>query len=98
MEVNKQIIDFLDVTFNLQDRTFQPYVKPNNVTKYININSNHPPICIKNIPEGINKRLNSISSNENLFNKNAKYYQDELVRKNLVGSLLFARTMFIIQV
>ena len=43
-EVNKKIVDFLDVRFNLNDQTYEPYRKPNNNHVYINKHSNHPRI------------------------------------------------------
>ena len=36
-EVNKKIVDFLDVRFNLNEQTYEPYRKPNNEPVYINI-------------------------------------------------------------
>ena len=45
---------------------------------YININSNHPRNIIKQLPKTINKRINEISSNEEVFNKSAKFYNDAL--------------------
>ena len=45
---------------------------------YVNARSNHPPMVIKNIPLGINRRLVDISSNEQVFNEAAGYYQAEL--------------------
>ena len=36
-------VDFLDVTFNLKTESYQPFRKPNNEPKYIDISSNHPP-------------------------------------------------------
>ena len=33
---------------------------------------------LKNIPEGVNKRLSSISSNEDIFNQEATLYQEAL--------------------
>ena len=38
-----KMINNLDVTFNLNDGTYKPYIKPNNEIKYIHKNSNHPP-------------------------------------------------------
>ena len=55
-----------------------PYMKPNNALQYVNTKSNHPPAVIKNIPEGINKRLSEISSSEEVFNKAAPVYQKAL--------------------
>ena len=40
--------------------------------------SNHPPNITRNIPESINRRLSSISSNETIFNEAAPEYQQAL--------------------
>ena len=45
-EVNKRIVEFLDVRFNLKDQTCEPYRKPNKNPVYINKHSNHPPNII----------------------------------------------------
>ena len=60
-EVNKKIVDFLDVQFNLNEQTCEPYRKPNNEPIYINIQSNHLPNIIADIPKAICKRLTNIS-------------------------------------
>ncbi len=78
IEANKKIINFLDVTLNLNDGSFSPYTKPNNNPLYVNANSNHPPSILKNIPLGINKRLSSISSSQEIFDRNITPYQDAL--------------------
>ena len=67
IEANKQIINFLDVTFNLKRSTYQPFTKPNTSLQYVHRESNHPPITIKNIPAGINKRLSSLSSDKSIL-------------------------------
>ena len=61
IEANKQIIiNFLDVTFNLNQSTYEPFTKPNTSLQYVHRESNHPPITTKNIPAGINQRLSSL--------------------------------------
>ena len=35
-------VDFLDVTCNLKSESYQPFIKPNDEPKYIDISSNHP--------------------------------------------------------
>ena len=42
-EVNKKIVNFLDVTLNLSTESFRVYTKPNANLLYINSKSNHPP-------------------------------------------------------
>lgn len=78
IEANKKVVNFLDVTLNLDSGLHKPYMKPNNTLKYVNIKSNHPPAVLKNIPIGINKRLSGISSNEEVFNNAAPAYQKAL--------------------
>ena len=39
---NMKILNYLDVTFNLNDETHKPYMKRSNEIKYIHKNSNHP--------------------------------------------------------
>ena len=43
-----------------------------------NINSNHPQNVIKAIPEGVNQRLTSISSNKQTFDRAKGPYQEAL--------------------
>ena len=40
---NLKTVHFLDATFNLCTRKYQPYKRPNDTPTYINVNSNHPP-------------------------------------------------------
>ena len=74
----KKIINFLDVTFNLNQSTYQPFTKPNTELLYVHRESNHPPITTKNIPAGINKRLSSLSSDKASFDQAAPPYQKAL--------------------
>ena len=78
IEANKQIINFLDVTFNLNRTTYQPFTKPNTSLQYVHRESDHPPIITKNIPAGINKRLLSLSSDKASFDQAAHPYQKAL--------------------
>ena len=52
-ESNQKIVNYLDVTLNLQDGTFKPYHKPGDQMRYIHMESNHPPNIIKHIPASI---------------------------------------------
>ena len=77
-ETNLKIVNFLDVTLNLNTRTHEPYNKPNNNPLYININSNHPPKIIKNLPENIQKRISKLSSSTRIFNNSKDLYNNAL--------------------
>ena len=47
MPPNHTIIDFLDVTFNLANKTYELFRKPNDTPLFINKRSNHPPNVLK---------------------------------------------------
>ena len=67
IECNMKVVNYLDLTFNLNDGTYKPYTKPNNEIKYIHKNSNHPPSVIPQIPLSIESRLSTLSFNEKIF-------------------------------
>ena len=71
-------VNFLDVTLDLENGIHKPYRKPGDKPLYVNAASNHPPAILKNIPLGINKRLVELSSNEQVFQEAAEFYQSEL--------------------
>ena len=71
-------VTYLDVTLNLENCTYRHYKKENNQIKYINIESNHPPSIIKQLPFSIESRLSSLSSSEEIFNNSVIPYQDAL--------------------
>jgi len=83
IEANKQIINFLEVTFNLNNCTYKPFTKPNTMLQYIHCESNHPPITTKNIPAGIEKRLSSLSSDKASFDQAAPPYQKSTRQKRI---------------
>ena len=78
IEANKRIVNFLDVTLDLNTERFKPYSKPSTTPLYVHSKSNHPPNIIRNIPEAINKRLSEISSDQDAFNEAAPPYQEAL--------------------
>ena len=53
IEYNMEIVNYLDVTFNLNDSTYRLYQKPDNIIQYIHVESNHPPSIIQQIPKTI---------------------------------------------
>ena len=89
IDANRKSVNFLDVTLNLENNSFKPYIKPGDSPLYVNSNSNHPPSIIKNIPAGINRRLSSISSSQQIFDRSAPLYQRELDRNGYNFTLKF---------
>ena len=77
-ECNLVRTDFLDVSFDLQSKSYKPFRKPQETPLYINVRSNHP-ICIKmEIPKMISERISSTSSGPKEFNEAAKIYNTAL--------------------
>ena len=78
IEVNKDSVDFLDVTLDMRNCSYQPFTKPNSVPIYVHKQSNHPPSVLQNIPQSVNDRLNRLSSSKELFETAAPAYQEAL--------------------
>ena len=56
---------------------------------YINVNSNHPPSIIKQIPVSINRRLSNLLSNEELFLNNVQPYREALKKSGFRDELTY---------
>ena len=75
---NTTVTDFLDLTFDLLEKKYQPYSKPGNSHLYVHTESNHPPIITKRIPRSIETRLSKISSDKQIFDKVKPTYEKAL--------------------
>ena len=71
-------MNFLDATLNLGNGRYKPFCKPNSNSVYVNRASNHWNTTIKQIPVGIEKRLNSISATKSDFDQTKGTYQQAL--------------------
>ena len=91
IKTNLKQVDFLDVTFNLNNSTYQPYKKEDNQLLYINTSSNHPPSIIKQIPTSISRRLSNNSSNEEIFNTAKTEYETALKNSGYSAPLSFTQ-------
>ena len=78
VDANKKRVKFLDVEFDLENNTFKPYIKENDVRLYVHKNINHPPSITKNIPDSVNRRLSALSSDEQSFLSVSDKYQQAL--------------------
>ena len=76
-----KVVDFLDVTYNLNIGTYKPYKKPNNPLLYLNKSSNHPPQIINQLPRIISYRLSRNSLSKEVFNASKGEYGQSLKRK-----------------
>ena len=80
IEANSKVVNFLDVTMDLQTGIYKPFIKENDTPLYVNKKSNHPPQVLSNIPQGINRRLSRISADKAVFDAAAPIYQEALVK------------------
>ena len=81
-ETKNHTVNFLDVTFNLEDESYSPYRKPDNDSLYIDSHSNHPRSILKQQPKSINKRILTLSSDNSCFKSTAPFYENTLARSN----------------
>ena len=58
--------------------SYQPFRKPNNDPKYVDINSNHPPQILKQIPNFISEKLSENSISKEVFDKSKMLYEKSL--------------------
>ena len=78
IQCNLKTVDFLDMTFDLDNNVCKPFRKENNKRIYMNKHSNHPPSILKQLPKSIEKRISETSSNKDIFDESIKPYKDAL--------------------
>ena len=70
-----KIVDYLDITLNLNDGSYKPFRKPDDQTVYINAESDHPPSILKQLPLSVEARISDLSSSEDIiFEQSKEYY------------------------
>ena len=75
---NNKIVNFLDMTQNLSNNRYKPFLRTDQYPFYINENSNHPKIIIKQVPKAIKLRIRNLSTNEKIFQESNKIYKEAL--------------------
>ena len=71
-------VDFLDVTFDLDNNVYKPFRKEKSKPIYINKHSNHARSILKQLPKSIEKRISETLSNKDIFEESIKPYKDAL--------------------
>ena len=88
-ESNLRIVNYLDVTLKLNDGSFRPCDKPDDIIQYINKESNHPLNLIKHLPAYIEKRLSNNSSDEKIFQESPVYYENTLNKAGYIDKVVY---------
>ena len=88
-KTNLKIVDYLDVTFDLQNNSYKPHRKPNNLPVYIHKHSNRPPTILNELPKTIAKRISDLSSSENIFHDAIPVYKEALQKSGFTSDLVY---------
>ena len=72
----KKSREFLDVTLNLENSSYRPYLKDNKII-YSNTESNHPLSIIKQLPKSIELRLSRLSTKYSYLKIVVSKYYDQ---------------------
>ena len=78
IKFNLKIVDYLEVTLNMNDGTYRPFHKPNEETTYIHVESDHALKIIKKILRSIEKTLSHLYSTKEIFKNSKDYYEQGL--------------------
>ena len=84
-----KLVNYLDVTLNLNNSNYKPYHKPDNEILYIHKDSNHPLSILNQIPKSIEKRISTLSSNEIIFNESKEIHQKALEKSGYRQTLKY---------
>ena len=66
----------MDVTFNLERKTYRPYKKPYDYLTQINTSSNHPPQIINQFSQSVGERLSINFSSAEIFKQSTPDYEE----------------------
>ena len=75
---NNKIVNFLDVTLDLSNNTYKPFIKTEQCPSYINIHSNHHKTIIKQVSKAVNLRIRNLSADEKILKESREIYMNAL--------------------
>ena len=88
-KTNLKIVDYLDVTFDLQNNSCKPYRKPDNLPVYIHKHLNYPPTILNELPKSIAKRISDLSLSGNIFHDAIPVYKEALQKSRFISNLVY---------
>ena len=89
-ESNLRTVNYLDVTQNLNNGSFKPYHKPDNIIQYINKESNHPTLLVllSTCQYLLRSSFQAILPMKK-FKEAAIYYEDTLNKAGYMNKLVY---------
>ena len=91
IETNICVVNSLDTTFGLINDNYKPYWKPNDNPVYINKNSTHPPIVLRQLAKSISKIFSETSFNLQIFKESIPIYQEALKKSGFHEKAKYVR-------
>ncbi len=88
-----KIVDFLDVTLNLNNGTFRPFSKNDSAPIYVNIASNHPRSVLRQVPDALNQMINRLSLCKSIFEESKSIYDEALKNSGFKGRLVYVNSV-----
>ena len=79
ISMNDTRANYLDVTMDIREGSFEPFIKPKSKLKYVYSQSHHWDLILKRIPQGVEDRLNRISSSRAKFEGMKTQFQHALI-------------------
>ena len=79
IKCDSKIVNYVDVSLNLNVGIYKAYKKPNKETGHIHVDSNYPPSVMKKIPKSMAARLFSLSSSKEKLLEAAQPYKQNLI-------------------
>ena len=80
IQCNRKVMNFLDVTLDLENSAYRSYLKYSNKIIYVNTESNHLPSIIKQLPKSIELRLSQLPANEEIFKNSVRPCYETLTK------------------
>ena len=77
------------MTFDVQNNSYKPYRKRDNLPVYINKRSNHPQTFLNELPKTTAKRISDISLSENIFQNAIPVYKEALPESGFTSDLVY---------
>ena len=88
-KTNLKIVDYFHVTFDLQNNSYKPNRKPDNLPLCIHKHPNHPSTILNELPKSIAKRISDLSSSENIFHDAIPVYKEALRKSGFTSYLVY---------
>ena len=76
-------VNFLEVTFDLDNNLYKLYREPTNKPIYVNKHCNRLPNVLRQLPKFIAKRISDTSSSKDLFDKSILILQNAFFESSL---------------